>query len=138
MASPIQVHLILCDAAQADPVTGKVHMLGAGWSLSRGPSAHAVVVLAKVPWDRTNQKIPLTLTLRDQDGPNISFDTDEGPREVVAKGEIEVGRPAGIPHGSPIDASFALNVAALPLAAGRYEWHLELAEVVLDAGFTVL
>jgi hypothetical protein len=138
MASPIEAQLILCDAAQADSISGKVHMLGAGWSLTRAPVTHAVVVLAKIPWDRTNQKIPLTLTLRDQDGTAVSFDTDDGPRAVSARGEIEVGRPVGIPAGSPIDASYALNVAPLPLAPGRYEWHLEIAEKISDATFTVL
>ena len=55
MASKVEAKLILCDAAQADPNTGKVHMLGAGWSLTRSPTTHAVVVLMKVPWDRTNE-----------------------------------------------------------------------------------
>jgi len=73
MASPLDVQLILCDAAQADTATGKVHMLGAGWSLTRAPVTHAVVLLAKVPWDRTNQRIPFTLTLRDGDGVDVTF-----------------------------------------------------------------
>ena len=57
MASPLEVHLILCDAAQAE--SGKVHMLGAGWSITGSPSApHAVAVLIKVPWiEPTSSKL---------------------------------------------------------------------------------
>ncbi|MFI5934969.1 DUF6941 family protein [Actinoplanes sp. NPDC051494] len=138
MASPLEIQLILCDAAQAEPISGKVHMLGAGWSRTFSPVSHAVVVLAKVPWDRANQRIPLMLTLREQDGPPVAFDTPEGRREVKADGEIEVGRPAGIPAGSPLDASFALNVSPLPLGPGRYDWLLEVGEETKIAGFTVM
>jgi hypothetical protein len=137
MASPLDVQLILCDAAQADPATGKVHMLGAGWSTATTPVTHAVVVLAKVPWDRANQLIHLTLTLRHQDGPTVSFPTPEGDMEVRFEGDIEVGRPPGIPAGSPLDASFALNVSPLPLVPGRYDWFLEVAEETKVAPYTV-
>jgi hypothetical protein len=55
MATPVEVKLILCDSAVADP-SGKVHMLGAGWPVTGVPAApHAIALLAKVPWDRTNQ-----------------------------------------------------------------------------------
>ena len=137
MASPIDVQLILCDAAQAEPGTGKVHMLGAGWSSTVSPFTHAVVVLAKVPWDRSNQRIPLTLTLREEDGAEVVVDTPDGPRDIRAKGDVEVGRPAGVKPGIPLDASFALNVSALPLKPARYYWELQLAEEIRQAGFTV-
>jgi hypothetical protein len=104
MASPINVQLILCDAAQADPA-GKVHMLGAGWSMTRSPTAHAVAVLIKVPWDRANQKLPLKLILLDSDGHPVRLDTSEGPAEIMSAGEIEVGRPPGLASGSMLDAA---------------------------------
>ncbi|MEU7902993.1 hypothetical protein [Actinoplanes sp. NPDC049118] len=138
MASPLDIQLILCDAAQADPTTGKVHMLGAGWSRAGTPVSHAIVVLAKVPWDRANQRIPLTLTLREQDGDPVSFVIDGQPRPVRFEGAIEVGRPAGVPPGSPLDASFALNVSPLPLKPGRYDWLLEAPQVERTASFTVM
>jgi hypothetical protein len=137
MASPLDVQLILCDAAQADPATGKVHMLGAGWSRTSTPAPHAVAVLVKVPWDRSNQKLHLTLELHDADGNVVAFDTPGGRQPVVAEGDVEVGRPVGLAPGSPLDASFALNVAPLPLAPGRYNWHLSIAEEERVASFTV-
>ncbi|MGH3741942.1 MAG: hypothetical protein ACRDT1_11480, partial [Micromonosporaceae bacterium] len=64
MAAPVEAQLILCDSAQTDASGGKVHMLGAGWSITSTPAApHAVVVLAKIPWDRANQKIHFRLAL---------------------------------------------------------------------------
>lgn len=69
MASPLDVQVILCDAAQADPGSGKLHMLGAGWSDIGTPTTpHAVAIMIKVPWDRTNQKLPLRLELVDGGG----------------------------------------------------------------------
>jgi hypothetical protein len=136
MASPLEVQLILCDAAQADPA-GKVHMLGAGWSITRSPTSHAVAVLIKVPWDRANQQLNLKLSLLTADGPPVELATPGGTAPVEALGSIEVGRPPGVAPGSMLDAAFALNVPPIPLEPGRYQWRLELAEHEQVAGFTV-
>jgi hypothetical protein len=136
MASPLEVHLILCDAAQAE--SGKVHMLGAGWSITGSPTApHAVAVLVKVPWDRTNQPMSLKVQLHEADGGPVSVPTAEEPLHVMAQALIEVGRPPGLAPGSMLDASFAFNIPSLPLAPGRYEWRLTLAEHEQVASFTV-
>jgi hypothetical protein len=138
MPSPVIVQLILCDAAQADP-SGKVHMLGAGWSMTRSPTSHAVAVLMKVPWDRANEKIKLTIELLTEDGRPVQLRGPTGEQTgLKAEAEIEVGRPAGVAHGSLLDAAFALNVPPLPLLPGRYEWRLEIDTSTPAAGFTVL
>jgi hypothetical protein len=126
MATTIAAQIILCDAAQADPSTGKVHMLGAGWSMTRSPTSHAVAVLMKIPWDRANEPITVIIT-----------PTGVAPA-MQAEGKVEVGRPAGIAPGSLLDASFVLNVPPLPLTPGRYEWRLEIGEASYSAPFTVL
>lgn len=137
-APDVDAHIILCDAAQADPMGGKVHMLGAGWSRMPSPTTpHAVVVLLKIPWHRANEKLPMALELRTADGPPVELKTADGNAQVGVRTEIEVGRPPGLPHGSTLDASFALNVGALPLVPGRYEWHLTLADREFGASFTV-
>jgi hypothetical protein len=133
----LQVQLILCDAAQADPYTGKVHMLGAGWSVTSTPTAHAVAVLIKIPWDRSNERLPIKLSLLDEDGHPIELPTPGGPTRVENAGTIEAGRPAGVAAGSLLDASFALNVPPLPLTPGRYQWRLELADMTESRSFTV-
>ena len=139
MSSPVAALVILCDAAQADPATGKVHMLGAGWSMTRTPTTHAVAVLLKIPWDRANEPITLTVRLLDADGHRAQLLTPSGVVPAMqAEGKVEVGRPAGIAPGSLLDASFVLNVPAMPLSPGRYEWRLEIGEASYSAPFTVL
>lgn len=136
MASPLEVQLILCDAAQADS-GGKIHMLGAGWSVTSSPTApHAVAILVKVPWDRANEKIHGTLTLVDPDGHPIelSSPTNE-PVTAVMEFDLEVGRPAGLEPGSMIDAAAAFNIGPLPLPDGRYQWRLNLGDQHFAASF---
>lgn len=138
MASPVEAVLILCDAAVSDPGTGKVHMLGAGWSRTGSPTApSAVVAMIKVPWDRSNQRLPLKLSLQDSDGQQVSLPTPAGPEPIQAQGDVEVGRPPGMAAGSPLDASFVLSLPPLPLTTGRYEWRLVVAEEQFSAPFQV-
>lgn len=138
MASPVEVKLILCDSAVADS-SGKVHMLGAGWSLTGVPAApHAIVLLGKVPWDRTNQNLHLHLELVDGDGKPVTLPDPNGNRVAVAQeADLEVGRPAGIAPGSMLNAAFALSVPSMHLAVGRYTWRLNFAEVLDSESFTV-
>lgn len=134
MAAPVEVQVILCDAAVAD-ASGKLHMLGAGWSLTASPtSPHAVALLIKVPWDRTNQKLPLMLELLDADGAPVEL--TDGPIGVQA--EIEVGRPPGIPAGIMLDSAFTVGLGPLPLLPGRYQWRASLSGQLFSAFFTVL
>lgn len=136
MASPLDIQLILCDSAVSDP-SGKVHMLGAGWSMTGAPTApHAVVTLLGVPWDRTNQKIQVKLELCDDDGHIVTITAGNETTPVRHQGEFEVGRPPGIPPGSMLDAAFVVSIPALPLKAGRYQWRLEIGDQMVARSFT--
>ncbi|BCJ64834.1 DUF6941 family protein [Polymorphospora rubra] len=136
MASPVEAQLILCDAAQA--VSGKIHMLGAGWSMTSSPTApHAVAVLIKVPWDRANQQLPLKLQLLEADGNPVKVTASDGEVPIGADANIEVGRPPGLAPGTMLDASFALNIPSLPLPPGRYEWRMSFAGQEFVQSFTV-
>lgn len=120
----IQFNVILCDAAQADSATGKLHMLGAGWTMIGTPTApHAVALLVQVPWDRANEKLPVRIELLDEDGKPVRVSDEEDAPGLFGESELEVGRPPGVTRGSPLSAAFALNVAPLPLKPGRYEWR---------------
>jgi hypothetical protein len=131
MASPIEATILLCDAAQADP-SGKVHMLGAGWSITTSPThPSAIAVLIKVPWDRANQKLTTALTLEDADGKPPAM------AALSSEGIIEVGRPPGLDPGTPIDAAFQVTIPSLPLPPGRYTWRLKIAEQEFTASFQV-
>lgn len=138
MASPIGVQLILCDAAQADHQTGKVHILGAGWSRTGSPTGPmAIAVLMKIPWDRANNRFPLKLSLCDVDGHAVEVSTPRGAQQVVTHAAVEVGRPPGVEEGTGLDASFALNVPPLPLAPGRYQWRLDINGQIHETSFDV-
>jgi hypothetical protein len=99
MASPLDIKLILCDAAQADP-NGKIHMLGAGWSVTATPTTpQAVAILIKVPGDRAEQQISGTLRLLDADGQAVEVETSSGKKEPIENEfALEVGRPPGLEH----------------------------------------
>jgi hypothetical protein len=138
MGSPLEAQLLLCDAAVADP-SGKLHMLGAGWSMTSSPTApQAVAVLLKIPWDRANQRIPVVLQLFDPDGRPVVLATPEGAQQIVIRGEVEAGRPAGVSPGSLLDAAMAFNVPPLPLDPGRYQWRLDVAEQTFTSSFQVI
>jgi len=122
--SKIGFKLILCDAAQADSASGKLHMLGAGWTVTSSPTApHAVALMIQVPWDRANQELPVRVELLTQDGQAVTIPGPTGPQPIISEIKLEVGRPPGIAPGSTLNTAFAVNVAALPLSPGRYEWR---------------
>ncbi|WP_425484494.1 DUF6941 family protein [Haloechinothrix aidingensis] len=135
MASPLDVKLILCDHAVTDS-SSKVHMLGAGWDVTSTPTKpHGVAVLLKVPWDRANQQIPLTLDLIDADGNPANTGSSD---PIRVEGEVEVGRPPGMAPGSMIPAAFTVNVGPLKLAPGRYDWRLTIGDEHHHAEFQVV
>ena len=134
----IEAQVLLCDAAVADPA-GKLHMLGAGWSMTGSPtSPQAVAVLLKIPWDRANERLDLMLRLLDPDGRPVQVGTPEGPQEVTMGGGIEAGRPPGVAPGSQLDAALAFNGPSLPLPPGRYQWRLDVADETFTASFQVV
>ena len=66
-------------------------------------------------------------------------DGGAGATRVEFQGRFEAGRPAGLAPGSELDAPFAVNIAGLPLAPGRYEWQVEIDQnVVGRVPFTVM
>jgi len=140
----VRAIVLLADAAAADQTSGKVHLLGAGWTITGSPlPAHAVVALVGVPWDQTNRQHSIRLALLDADGRPVRAPAaaDGEPAPVALEGKLEVGRPPGVPLGSVIDAPFVVSFPpGLPLSPGRYVWQLEIDEETQEgwsAGFLV-
>ena len=120
--------LLLSDAAQVDG-TGKVHLLGGGWSVTSSPlGPFTVVVLIAVDWTETNRPHVAVLRLEDADGHVVAFAGPDGATSrVVQEHRFEVGRPSGLPEGSSVDVPFVINfTAGMPLPSGRYLWRLEI------------
>jgi hypothetical protein len=131
--SGVKITMMLADAAQQ--VGGKLYILGGGWSTTGSPTPPmAVVIKIEVPWDRTNVGHDWRLALVDADGRAVQT-SDE--RAVEVTGELEVGRPAGLPDGTPLDAPLVVSFGPMPLESGRYEWRLEIEEFVESCAFLV-
>lgn len=129
----IDAAVILCDSAAPDP-SGKMHMLGAGWSATGSPTAPAaVVVLMQIPWDRANERMTAELALVTADGAVVSLNGSP----VQVSNTLEVGRPPGVTAGSPLDVAFHVPLAPMPLPPGRYAWRLVVADRAFSRSFEV-
>lgn len=119
----MKLTMLLADAAQA--VGGKLYILGGGWSITGpDPTPSAIAIKIEVPWTETNMRHSFQLRLLDEDGQPVAVPTPIGNRQMEIGGEFEVGRPAGLRPGTPIDVAIALNIGPLPLRPGaRYEWR---------------
>ena len=127
----MKASLILADAAQADP-RGKLHALGLGWSVTSTPTPPmGLVVLVDCPWDQTNVKHQMTIDLVDADGHPVTLQTDAFGNPLPAvhiEADFEVGRPPGIPAGTPQRQVLDINIGpGFPLTPGqKYEFRLSI------------
>ena len=105
--------LILADAAE---VTGqKLYLLGGGWdrlTVNKIPASHriAAAVSFRVPWEETNRKHEFEFEITDGDGARLAR----------LDGQFEVGRPPGVPQGSPRRGQIALNMIVEFKRLGTY------------------
>jgi hypothetical protein len=124
--SPMKVMLMLCDSAQV--ADGKLYILGGGWSMTGpDPVPSAIALKIDVGWHEAEIPHHWELYLEDADGQPVMVETPEGEHAVEVRGEFTVGRPPGIPEGSPIDVALAVNLGPLPLVPGtRYTWRMSI------------
>ena len=121
----MKVTMLLCDFAQA--ADGKLYVLGGGWSIRGEMAPMALAIKIDVPWSETNRLHQWRLTLVDADGAPVLVDGPAGPTPIEVGDQFEVGRPAGLPEGTPLDVPLAINTAPIPLPAGkRFVWTLEI------------
>ena len=96
--------IVLADYAEV--VNGKLYLMGGGWenlTINQPlPVVHqcAIAVAFSVPWNETNQRHGITIEVVDPDGKNL----------LKVEGNIEVGRPPGIPLGQAQRVPLAANV----------------------------
>ena len=125
----VKVTMLLADYAQV--ADGKLTVVGGGWSLTGPePTPFGIAILVHVPWDQANRRHSLRLELLDADGSPVLVTTDEGGEAPVVffdDIEFEVGRPAGLKPGTPLELPLAITSGPLPLEPGtRYEWRLSI------------
>jgi hypothetical protein len=127
--------MLLADAVQESG--GKLYVLGGGWSVRHGdgPFQMALAIKLEVPWTEANTPHVVVAELVTQDG--VPAQMNEQP--VRIEGRVEVGRPPGIPAGTPLDAPMALNINGIQLQPGGYRWQLTVDDdVVAEASFLVM
>lgn len=127
--------VLLADYAQV--ADGKLYITGGGWSWMRGggPFSMSIALRILVPWDRSNEQHDLKLSLYTQDASPVLAGSD--PVEI--RGAFEVGRPAGVPKGSELDALLAVQVNGLALDPGSYYWQVSVNDEPIErASFRVI
>lgn len=103
-------------ADHADVANGKLYLNGGGWeNLTVNqplPISHpcGIAVAFSIPWNETNQKHPMAIALADEDGREF----------VTVEGELEVGRPPGIPLGQAQRIQMAVNLLIQIEKLGAY------------------
>jgi hypothetical protein len=123
-AGDIEATMLLCDSAQA--VGGKLYILGGGWTMLAKVQPRARMSLAvklSVPWSRANERIHVEAVLITDQGVEVTHGEDQ---PVRADGNLELGRPAGLRAGTPLDATFVMDFEGLDLDVGGYVWELKV------------
>jgi hypothetical protein len=125
----LKITMLLADHAAA--AGGKLYISGGGWSITGpDPTPSAIAMDVKVPWDEREHEHELVLDLLDADGQPVLVPTPHGvqPLRIQAMLTLEnVQIDPAVKPGTPLDAPFAINYGAVPLApGGRYEWRLSV------------
>jgi len=122
----IRAQLVLADFAETDP-SGKVHLLGGGWTVTRGGSPHAVVVFLKVPADQAGKPITVTLRLVTKQGRAVVEQLGPGGMQrLEITAQVVSGELPDWDQSVDLDAVFAVNLGPLLLQAGTYTWVAEI------------
>lgn len=125
----IRAALVLADFAETDTGTGKVHIIGAGWSMTGpAPGPHAIVAFIQVPADRVGgDPIPVAIRLFDRSGQVVEVPGPAGMQRLEITGQVEIQAPEGWDHSTAIETTFAANLMSLPLQPGQpYTWSVEV------------
>jgi len=107
-------------ANHAEAQNGLLYLSGAGWTdahvpfSTEGPSVPfhlGAGVSLLVPWTQTNRRLLFEIRVEHEDG---------GDPLIQLGGELQVGRPVGIPEGSDQRAAFAISGEVQFPRAGGY------------------
>jgi hypothetical protein len=122
--SKMNTTMMLADFAQV--VSGKLYIMGGGWSITGPqPSPCAIAIKVEVPWTQTNQDHEFRLELLEDGHLPVTVPTPTGDSPLLINGKFQVGRPAGLAPGTPLDVPLAVNLPPIPLKPGnRYIWKL--------------
>jgi hypothetical protein len=111
--------------------TGKLNILGAGWSVTTTQANgltpnSALAVFVEVPWDRCNRELRLSMALVTEDGQPVAVPTADGHQPLVITQPLVIAPVPGAPNGSTGHHAMMINFqGGLPLSPGRwYKWRV--------------
>lgn len=124
-------------ANHVEAINGLLYMMGAGWTDVRPPldpdgrpgAVHfGIGVSVIVGWNETNQRYPVILTITHEDG---------GDPLVRLEGQIETGRPTGLPPGSDQRSVIGIQANVQFPRPGGYEVRVTLLDQVRTVSLRV-
>jgi hypothetical protein len=128
----MHAHIVLCDSAQLDQGTGKMHMLGAGWTVT-GPEVppFSVVVFFQVPWEEAVGLHAFAIRLLDDDDRSVVPAESREGKPIAFTGDLRLNPDSPLLEESAkkvdIHSAFAVNAPSLKIASGeRYRWVVEV------------
>lgn len=131
----MEAFALLCDFAEV--INGKLYIMGGAWTQVTKVTPLTFTLAAKidVPYDRTNERLLVEARLVDPDGHIVRV----GGMDVQMMATFEVGRPAGIKHGTPMPVPLAWKFVGLDLDFGSYEFRISVEnETIATASFDVI
>jgi len=123
-------------ANHAEAREGLLYLSGACWTdvwraalpEAAAPITHfGVGVAVLIRWDETNHRYHLTVRIEDEDGKEVTR----------VEGDLEMGRPVGIPPGSDQRAVVAMNADLVFPGPGGYRLLAEIGEERRAVSFRV-
>jgi hypothetical protein len=124
-------------ANHAEAINGLLYLQGAGWTdirVGAGPQGQLTTVhmgigiSILVGWNDTNVVYPLTFQMVHEDG---------GEPVLAGEGQIEAGRPPGLPAGSEIRNVIAIGADVVFPRPGGYRFEAQLAGETKGVSFRV-
>jgi hypothetical protein len=124
-------------ANHVEAVNGLLYLSGGGWMHQHrrkipgeerfAPNKLGVAVAVLVPWDETNQRHRLEVWVEDEDG------------TVYARvsGEVEVGRPPGLPAGADQRTVLGLNADIAYPGPGGYRVVAQCGDDIASTSYFV-
>ncbi len=123
-------------ANHAEAINGLLYLQGAGLvdvhqpvdpQGQPGVMHVGIAVSILVGWNEANQGFPLTISLMHEDG-SVLFNVD---------GQVEAGRPPGLPPGSDLRSALAVSAEVQFGRPGGYELRATLAGRMRSVSFRV-
>lgn len=125
-------------ANHAEAIGGLLYVSGGGWTEHwRGtgnpdgtfpPSHLGIALTILVAWTETNRRYPIRIVVEPEDG---------GEEVIRVEGEMESGRPPGVPEGIDLRSALAVNGEVVYPQAGGYRVVAQAGEDHRTVSFRV-